>query len=476
MTVNAREFDVIVIGAGPTGENVAARATKGGLSSVIVESELVGGECSYWACMPSKALLRPVTAVAEAKRVAGAREAVTGAIDVAAVFERRDRFTHNWEDSSQVDWLNGAHIDLVRGQGRLVGKKKVEVSSGDGTVALSARHAVVIATGSEPAVPPVPGLRAAKPWVPRDATSAKKVPPALVVLGGGVAGCELAQVFRALGSQVTIVEMATRLLVSHEPFVGDLLAEAMRAIGVDVRVGVAVKSAARSNGGGKVTLGLGEGAPVEADEVLVAAGRRPRTHDIGLEAVGLEPGNWLDVDDALAVKGVEGDWLYAVGDANGRALLTHQGKYQARICGDGIVARAKGNLDGSAWSKHQATADHVAVPGVVFTDPEVAAVGLSLAKATEDGLRVRAVDFKIGDVAGGSLYGDGYTGCARVVVDEDRRVLVGATFVGAGVSELLHSATVAVVGEVPLERLWHAVPSYPTISEVWLRLLEAYGL
>lgn len=470
-----REYDVVVIGAGSTGENAADRAVKGDLSAVVVEAELVGGDCSYWACMPSKALLRPSHALSGASRVAGAREAVRGALDVEAVLARRDSFTGGWDDAGQVQWLEGSGIDLVRGHGRLVGERRVEVAGPEETVTLRARRAVVLATGSEPASPPVPGLADAKPWTTRDATSTKAVPERLVVLGGGVAGCELAQVFASLGSRVTVVEMTDRLLANYEPVAGQLLAAAMAERGITVRTGVAAVEVVRTEGG-PVTVRLADGHCDEGDELLVAAGRRARTDDVGLETVGLVPGTWLEVDDTMAVHGVDGDWLYAPGDVNHRVLLTHQGKYQARICGDVIVARARGQLDASPWSRYCATADHAAVPQVVFTDPEVAAVGYTEAGARDAGLRVRAVDYPIGNVAGSALYADGYVGHARLVVDEDRRVVVGATLVGSDVGELLHAATVAVVGEVPLERLWHAVPSYPTISEVWLRLLEAYGL
>ncbi|HTW06034.1 MAG TPA: NAD(P)/FAD-dependent oxidoreductase [Acidimicrobiales bacterium] len=468
-----REYDVIVLGAGPTGENVAERAVQGGLSAVIVEHELVGGECSYWACMPSKAMLRPLHAVAEARRVGGAREAVTGEVDVRAVFARRDEFTSHWDDSGQVQWLDGVHVELVRGHGRLAGERRVDVETASGAVVLRARQAVVVATGSVATLPPVPGLAEAKPWTPREATSARAVPVRLTIIGGGVVGCEMAHVYCGLGSQVTVLEVAPRLLMGNEPFVGELIAEATRSLGADVRTGVKVLAARRDGSGVHIEL---EGGTVSSDEVLVAAGRRPATSDIGLETVGLEPGAWLETDDSLLVHGAEGAWLYAAGDVNHRALLTHMGKYQARACGDGIAARARGSLDPAPWSKHSATADHRCVPSVIFTDPEVGSVGLTEGQARGAGLNVRAVDYTIGDVAGASLYADHYGGRARLVVDEERHVLVGATFVGPAVGELLHSATVAVVGEVPLERLWHAVPSYPTISEVWLRLLETYGL
>ncbi len=468
-------YDVVVIGAGSTGENVAERAVKGGLTACVAEEDLVGGDCSYWACMPSKALLRPGQAVAAARRVAGAREAVRGRLDRDAVLHRRDGFTNHWDDAGQVRWLEGAHIDLLRGHARLAGPRRVEVTGDGGTNVLSARHAVVLATGSEPALPPVPGLDAARPWTTKEATSAKEIPARLAVLGGGVAGCELSQAFASLGSAVTVLEMADRLLGTFEPVAGELVAKAMEAAGITVRLGARVEGVSRDPRGG-VTLTIAGGPEVKAGEILVAAGRRPRTTDLGLGTVGLEPGGWVDVDDSLAALGVEGGWLYAAGDLNHRVLLTHQGKYQARVCGDAIVARARGRVTPGDWSPHTATADHRAVPQVVFTDPEVAAVGLTEEQARRAGIRIRTVDYPLGSVAGASLLADGYEGRARMVVDEDRRVLVGLTLVGQDVAEMLHAGTVAVVGEVPLDRLWHAVPSYPSMSEVWLRLLEAYGL
>ena len=470
----SRQYDVVVIGAGSTGENVADRAVKGGLSAAIVEVELVGGDCSYWACMPSKALLRPMSALRAAQRVGGAREAITGDLDVEAVLARRDQFTSNWDDSGQVSWVKKAHIDLVRGHAKLAGERRVVVVTRDGPVSLLANHAVVVATGSAPAIPPVPGLAEAKPWTTREATSTKEVPPRLAVLGGGVAGCELAQAFGSLGSHVTVFEVGERLLGASEPFAAKIVAESMKETGIDVRTGVTIRGVDRTSGG-TVLVTLDDGELV-VDEMLVAAGRRPRTDDIGLETVGLKPGSWLDVDDSLAVHGVEGGWLYACGDVNHRVLLTHQGKYQARVCGDGIAARVKGQFDPAPWSKHSATADHRAVPSVIFTDPEVGSVGLTEAQAKKAGLNIRAVDYKMGDVSGAHLYADDHNGQARMIVDEDRHVVVGATFVGPDAGELVHPATIAIVGEVPLERLWHAVPSYPTISEIWLRLLEAYGM
>jgi pyruvate/2-oxoglutarate dehydrogenase complex dihydrolipoamide dehydrogenase (E3) component len=472
-----RNYDVVVIGAGPVGENVADRTRAAGLSTVIVESELVGGECSYWACMPSKALLRPVIARADAGRLPGLAEAVAGPLDAAAVLARRDAFTSNWNDEGQVRWLDSAGVDLVRGHGRLDGPRTVTVTTPDGgTVRLTARHAVAVCTGTTASLPPLPGLDAVRPWTSREATSAKEVPGRLLVVGGGVVAVEMATAWRALGADVTMLVRGSGLLPRMEPFAGEMLAESMRAAGVDLRFGVSVASVTREGGqDGEVRAVLEDGGTLAADEILFATGRTPHTDDLGLDTVGLTPGGWLTVDDTLRVTAVPDGWLYAVGDVNHRALLTHQGKYQGRIAGAAIVARARGEaLDDGPWGAHVATADASAVPQVVFTDPEVASVGLTLEEAERAGRRVRAVDYEIGNVAGASLYGDDYRGKARMVVDLDAGVLAGVTFVGPGVGELLYSATVAVAGQVPVTRLWHAVPAYPTISEIWLRLLETF--
>ncbi|WP_411145213.1 dihydrolipoyl dehydrogenase family protein [Streptomyces sp. x-80] len=466
-------YDVVVLGAGPPGENVADRVHAGGLSAVIVESELVGGECSYWACMPSKALLRPVTARSEARRVDGLKDAVTGPLDAPAVLAHRDDIASHWKDDSQVRWLESVGVDLVRGKGRLDGPRRVVV---DGGRVLTARHAVAVCTGSRALLPDIPGLAEAKPWTSREATSAQAVPGRLVVVGGGVVGVEMATAWRALGASVTLLVRGEGLLPRMEPFAGLLVAESLAEAGVFLRTGTEVREVRREAPGGPVTVILDSGEEIVADEILIATGRAPRTDDLGLETVGLEPGSWLDVDDSCRVRAVAGDWLYGVGDVNHRALLTHQGKYQARIAGAAITARARQVpvLESDRWGAHAATADTEAVPQVVFSDPEAASVGRTAAEAERAGHRIRVVDHDLGAVAGSLLYADGYRGRARMIVDLDREVLLGATFVGPGVGELLHSATVAVAGEVPLERLWHAVPAYPTISEVWLRLLEAY--
>lgn len=463
-------YDVIIIGAGAVGENVADRVVQGGLTAVLIESELVGGECSYWACIPSKVLIRSGLALRAAQRVGGAVEAVTGSLDVPAVFARRNSFTHDWDDASQVKWVDDNNIALMRGHARLSGAKQVTVTGADGSVTeLTATHAVVISTGSDPLLPDIPGLLDANPWTPRDATSAQAAPARLAIIGGGVVAVEMATAYASFGTAVTIFARSG-LLQGQEDFAGELVTAGLTELGVDIRR-ESPTSVTRTDAG--VTVAIGDSS-VTADEVLVATGRVPRTGDIGLDTIGLTPGDWITVDDTLRVPRF--DWLYATGDVNHRALLTHQGKYQARAAGDVIVARAKGDpVDDAAWGTHVATADLSAVPQVTFSEPEVASVGVTSQAAKESGASIRVVDYDLGWVAGASLHADNYSGKARMIVDEERGVIIGATFVGQDVSELIHAATVAIVGEVPIARLWHAVPAYPTMNEIWLRLLEEYG-
>lgn len=487
--------DVVVVGAGAVGENAADRASRRGLSVLVVEAELVGGECSYWACMPSKALLRPGAVLAQARAVPGAAELLTGTLDPAAVLARRDVFTSGWDDQGQVAWLDSAGLALLRGTARFTGPKELTVRGEDGTTRVLARHAVIVATGSQAVLPPVPGLAEAAPWTSREATAVEQVPGHLAVLGGGVVGVEMATAYRDLGARVTLLVRGDRLLTSAEPFAGEEVAAGLRDLGVDLRFGVETTRVDRDRDGVHLHLIGPQGEQMlDPDELLVATGRSPRTDDLGVEALGLRPGAPLAVDDALQVTGVDGGWLFAVGDVTGRTGTTHQGKYDARVVGDVVAARFSGPADGSdrgeggdrdpaaeeraagEWTRYRASADLTAVPQVVFSRPEVAWVGRTEQQARDAGLDVQVVRYAIGDVAGASVSADGYAGTAQVVVDRAAGTLVGATFTGPDADGLLQTATVAIAGQVPLDRLWHAVPAYPTVSEVWLRLLETAGL
>jgi dihydrolipoamide dehydrogenase len=449
-----REFDVVVLGAGPAGEVLAGRLGEGGLSVAVVEQHLVGGECSYYACMPSKALLRPGELLAEARRVPGVP--VGDGLDAAAVLARRDEVIHDRDDSSQLPWLEERGVTLVRGRGRLDGERRVRV----GDDVLVAGRAVVVATGSGPAWPPLDGLEEIRPWSNREATTASSPPESLVILGGGVVGVELAQAWSTLGVRVVLLEGAPRILVREEPFASAEVEASLREQGVDVRTGIRAVSVSRS--GTDVSLGLADGDSVTGAELLVAVGRKPATEELGLETVGLEPGEPVEVGSNL--RSPRHDWLYAIGDANGRAQLTHMGKYQGRLAADAILGKPVGLVSDGPLS-----------PRVVFSDPQVAAVGHTVSSAESAGLVVRAVDVETGGTAGASFVGRGVPGTSRLVIDETRGVVVGATFCGVEVAEWLHAATIAVVAEVPLARLAHAVPAFPTRSEVWLQLLEAAG-
>jgi pyruvate/2-oxoglutarate dehydrogenase complex dihydrolipoamide dehydrogenase (E3) component len=450
-----REFDVVVVGAGPAGEVIAGRLAQAGKRVVVVERWLVGGECSFYACMPSKALLRPAELMHEVERVPGVIEAVTGKLDVQAVLDRRDEVIHNLSDEAQLPWLEHLGIELVRGDARLDGERRVRVG-GD---LLTATDAVVLAVGSGAVIPPIPGLAEVGAWSSRQLTVTKQVPRRLLVLGGGAVAVEMAQAWASLGTQVTMVMDGDRLLEREEPFVGEQVREALEQLGVEIRTGVKAESASRS--ADVVTLALDSGESVSGERLLVAVGRKPLTENLGLETVGLTPGELIEVDDRLRVSGVSA--LYAVGDVNGRALLTHAGKYQARIAADNILGKTA-----------RAVTDGAGTPRVVFTDPQVASVGVSLASAISAGIDAIKIDVETEGTAGASFYGRGATGTTRFVVDATSEVLIGATFVGPDVTDFLQAATIAIVGAVPLPRLAHVIAPFPTRSEIWLKFIEGY--
>jgi pyruvate/2-oxoglutarate dehydrogenase complex dihydrolipoamide dehydrogenase (E3) component len=366
---------------------------------------------------------------------------------------------HNLDDAAQMSWLEERGIVLVRGHARLDGERRVTV----GDDLFHARRAVVIATGSGAAIPPVPGLAEIAPWTNRQATTSEEIPRRLTVLGGGAVGCELAQAWASLGSRVTLVEALPTLLAGEEPFASELLGKGMVDLGVHVQTGSQAVEAAHDDDDHTFTLTLESGQQVIGDELLVAVGRTPHTADLGLETVDLAPGETIAVDDRMRIPHHE-SWLYAIGDVNGRALLTQAGKYQANIACATIMNR-----------EAHAVWDGKLTPRVAFTEPQVASVGYTLAEALAEGIQAQAIDADPGKTPGASFVGKGASSGARIVVDEQRHVVIGATIVGPDVAESLQAATFAIVGEVPLERLAHAMPAFPTRSEVWLKLLADWA-
>lgn len=462
------DADVVVLGAGPAGEVAAGRLAEAGLDVVLVEPRLVGGECSFFGCMPSKALLRPAELLAETQRVPGVRELVHGTIDPQIVLDRRDEVIHELDDSAQLPWLEDRDIRLIRGHGRLAGERTVEIFDGDGddargTDRIVARRAVIVATGTRPSLPPIPGSTRSAAGPTARARPRSRSPNGCSCSAPARSAASFAQAWSSLGSRVVLLETAPRILAKEEAYAAEQVTERMRAAGIDVRTGITVTRADRR--GRTVVVTLEGGESLEADELLVAAGRTPNTDGLTVERAGFALGDhgFLAADQSLRVDGSE--WLYALGDVNGRALLTHQGKRQARVASDRILGDESAALA-------ETEPDGVRSPRVTFTEPQVAAVGYTLEAALAAGIDAQAIDVPSDGNAGASFIGKGAGGTTRFVLDRAAEVLVGVTFVGAGVAEQLHAATIAVAARVPLDLLDQAVPTFPTRSEIWLRLAE----
>jgi pyruvate/2-oxoglutarate dehydrogenase complex dihydrolipoamide dehydrogenase (E3) component len=439
--------DVVVIGTGPGGEDATGRLARAGLDVVAVEARLVGGECPYFGCIPTKMMVRAADALAEARRAGTLAGQVDVAPDWAPVARRvRDEATADWDDTAAVERLEKAGARVVRGRGRLVGPGEVAVATADGERRFRAARGVLLNPGTEPAVPPIDGLADTPYWTNRDAVRATEAPSSLTVLGGGAIGCELAQVFARFGTAVEVVEAGPRLLALDEPEASGLLAERFAAEGIGVRTDAKVLSV--SHDGSGLTLTLGDGTQLVSERLLVAAGRRTDLKALGVATVGIDDsGRTIAVDDRL--RAADGVWV--VGDVTGHGAFTHVSMYQARIAAADILA------DGG-----EERADYRAVPHVTFTDPEIGGVGLTEAAARDAGLSVRTGGTDLAASSRGFVHGPGNEGLIKLVEDADAGVLVGATAAGPAGGEILAVLTLAVQARVPVSELRHLIYAYPT--------------
>lgn len=463
-----KDFDVIVVGGGVGGVAAARKLASIGLSVALVEDRLFGGECHYWGCNPSKTLLRPIEVFNLAKAVPGVREAISKSeLDVAAVFAKRDTIIEHLSDQDRTASLRQAGVAVFHGFGRLSGQRTVRVAYtlGDTTEAvLTARHAVVLATGTRPNMPEIPGLPQARPWTNRDLTTMTEVPPRALVVGGGPVGVEFATILNGLGSAVTLLVRGNTLLPNCEPEARELVAQSLRSKGVTIHFETELSTVARPVAGGPVTATF-QRQTVEVDEIVLAAGRRTNTDNIGLETLGLPGGGFVSVNDQLQAVDVAGGWLYALGDTTGRARLSHISTYHGRVVADIIAARAAGR----ELSEDELIArDAGSLAQVIFTEPQVAWAGRTESQARAEGFVVRTRTARYpGTLSFLSLFRDGFQGWAKLVINAETNTLLGATFVGPEFSELIQAATLAIVAKIPVSLLRHAVAPHPTVNQVW---------
>jgi pyruvate/2-oxoglutarate dehydrogenase complex dihydrolipoamide dehydrogenase (E3) component len=446
--VTREDFDVAIVGGGVGAAAAARKLASAGLAVALVEDRLVGGECHYWGCNPSKALLRPIEVFNLAKAVPGVREAISGeGLDVAAVFAKRDEIIEHLSDQDRTASLRQAGVAVFHGFGRLSGQRTVRVAHADNTeAALKARHAVIVATGTRPNVPEIPGLAQARPWTNRDLTTMTRVPPRALVVGGGPVSVEFATILTGLGSAVTLLVRGNTLLRNCEPEARDLVEQSLRSKGVKIHFETESSAVARPVAGGPVTATFHR-QTIEVEEIVLATGRRVNTDNVGLETVGLPVGGFISVNDRLQATGITGGWLYALGDTTGRARLSHISTYHGRLAADIVAARAAGR---ELFENELAARDVGSVAQVIFTDPQVVMVGRTESQARAEGFAVRTRTARYPDaVSHLALYRDGFEGWAKLVIDVATNTLLGATFVGPEFSELVQAATLAIVAKVP---------------------------
>lgn len=451
--------DIVVVGMGPGGEDVAGQLALAGLQVVGIEDHLVGGECPYYGCIPSKMIIRAADLLEEGRRINVMAGSATVTPNYTVVADRiRDEATDNWDDTVAVDRFVGKGGTFVRGRGVLDGPGRVKV----GDDVYVARRGVVLATGTSPALPPIPGLADARPWTNREVFKIRTNPASLIVLGGGAIGLELAQAMSRFGTKVTVIEALDRILAPEEPESSALLATVLRSEGVDVRTGIAAASVARGDGG--VTVTLADGTTVTADEILVAAGRTPNLHGIGLDTVGLDENARPSIvtNEHMRVAGTAGLW--AVGDIAGRGSFTHMAAYEAGVIVDDVLGVAAPRV-----------AESHAVSRVTFTEPEVGSVGMTEAQARAAGINVQVGFADSSTSSRGWLHGQGNAGLMKLVIDADRGIVVGATSIGPRGGEVLSMFNLAVHARIPIEQLRTMIYAYPTFYRGALDALGGIG-